>query len=571
MSYEPKAPGYYTRQATRYINDVLSGKIPACVFVKQACQRQKDDLARSVKAGAKWRYRFDREAAEKICAFAELMPHIKGEWAKRKEKLKLQPWQIFILTTVFGWVDRKSGCRRFRTTYKEIPRKNAKSTLSSTVALYMLAADGEAGAEVYAAATTKEQARIVFNDSKEMVDRTKDLKTVLGMETSKYAIFQANSASSFKPLVRDQDGNLDGLNVHLAVVDELHGHKDRGTWDVLDTATGAREQPLLWAITTAGFDRYGICYEQRTYATKVLSGDIEDETFFAIIYTIDKDDDWKDPKSWEKANPNWGISVKPEKIEAAAKKAIHTTSAQANFLTKHLNVWVNAHSAWMNMSSWDDCADETLELAEFEGMPAIMAADLASKNDIASTAKVFVRRIDGVDHFFGFADHYINETAADDNPTNDLRSWIEDGYLKETAGSVTDFNLIQEDIIQDCRTFNVKEVCFDPYQAAQMQQNLALVGITPIEYTMNLKNMSEPAKELEALIMSGRFHHNGCPVLSWMMSNVVARSDAKGNIFPQKDKHAEHSKVDGAIALIMCIGRYLQAKPPEKKFQAYII
>lgn len=571
METATRPTGYYLRQANKYIADVLSGKKPACKYVKQACQRQVDDLARSRDPAQKWRYKFDKAAAERVCMFAELMPHIKGEWAKRKEKLKLEPWQCFILTTIFGWVDKKSKRRRFRTTYKEIPRKNAKSTLSSAVALYMLCADGEAGAEVYAAATTKEQARIVFNDAKVMVDRTRDLKEVLGMETSKYAVFQNSTSSTFKPLVRDQDGNLDGLNVHMAVVDELHGHKDRGTWDVLDTATGARSQPLLWAITTAGFDRYGICYEQRSYAVKVLSGEIEDDTFFSVIYTIDQEDDWKDPAVWEKANPNWGVSVQPEKMHSAAIKAINTTTAQANFLTKHLNVWVNASSAWMNMAAWDECADPTLDEDEFEGMPALVAADLAYKNDFCAVAKVFVRKIDGQDHFFAFVDHYVNEVAAENNPTNDLPGWIEDGLVTVTPGAVTDFNRIEEDIIENCRRFKVADVAFDPFQAAQMQQNLDKVGITPIEYAMNLKNMSEPAKELEALILSKRFHHSGDPVLTWMMSNVVARLDAKGNIFPKKDEHAQHSKVDGVLALIMCIGRYIQAKPREREFQVIFI
>ena len=552
--------------ANRYVADVLSGKVIACEYVKQACQRQKDDLTRSRAKGSKWQYRFDKEAAEHVCAFAEMMPHIKGKLAKDRELLRLEPWQAFILTTVFGWLHRKTGLRRFKTVYTEIPRKNAKSFISSVVGNYMTFMDGEEGAEVYAAATTREQAKLVFDVSLKMVNKLPLLRDQAGVDTTKYSIFQMSTNSSFKALSRDQNGNLDGLNIHCAIVDELHGHKDRTTWDVLVTATGARSQPIIWGITTAGFNRAGICYEQRTYITKILDRTTEDDSVFGIIYTIDKGDDWKDPKSWVKANPNWGVSVDPEHIEKEARKAIAMSSAQNNFLTKHLNVWVNADSAWMNMAKWDECCDLEMDIEDFRGKECIMAADLASKNDFACTSKVFRKNIDGKDHFYVFTRHYLNEEAAANNPNDQLAGWIQDGWVEVSQGSVTDFNLIEEDIKQDCREFQVKEVCFDPYQAAQMQQNLSAAGITPVEYTNNLKNMSEPTKEVEALILDGRLHHDGDPVLAWMISNVVAHVDARDTVYPKRDRTMPYNKIDGAISLIMAIGRYMQDKPQEPTF-----
>lgn len=561
--------GSYIRKANQYIRQVLDGTIPACKWVKLACQRQKDDLVKA--KGKAWPYKFDKEAAERVCAFVELMPHVKGEWANRRERISLEPWQCFILTTTFGWVSKKTGYRRFRTCYTEVPRKNAKSALSSGVALYMLGADGEEGAEVYSAATTKEQAKIVFDTAAAMVGREAGLREEMGIGTTKYSVFQASTNSSFRPLVRDQSGNLDGLNVHCAIIDELHGHKERGTWDVIVTGTGARSQPMVWAITTAGFNRNGICYEQRTYLTQVLQGSAVDESFFGIIYTIDDGDDWKDPSSWQKANPNWGVSVNPEQVEQLGRKAKTMASAQHNFLTKHLNVWVNSDRAWMNMAEWEKCSDAYLTIEDMQGLNCIIGADLASKTDFASVAKVFRKKIDNDWHYYAFLDHYLNERAAEENPTQGLPGWIEDGWVKVTEGNVTDFNLIEEDIVQSFRDIDgLTEAAFDPHQASQMQQNLALKNVTCVEYTMTLKNLSEPTKELEKLVLAGHFHHNGDPVLTWMVSNVVAHMDAKETIFPKKDKTMPYAKIDGAIAVIIAIGRFMQAKEPEKKFQAFV-
>ena len=258
----------YVATADQYIDGVLSGTIPACKWVQLACQRQRLDLSRD------FGYRFDHGRASAVCEFIEALPHVKGRYSAT---IKLQPWQVFILTTVFGWVDA-NGFRRFRTAYLELPRKQGKSTLSSGVALYMLAADGEPGAEVYSAATTRDQAKIVFGDAQRMVQRTAAIRDGLGVLASAHAVYQTDTGSTFKALSRDQDGNLDGLNVHCAIIDELHGHKDRGVWDVIETATGARKQSLVWAITTAGSNRAGICYEQQGYVRKILSGQHEDDT-----------------------------------------------------------------------------------------------------------------------------------------------------------------------------------------------------------------------------------------------------------------------------------------------------
>jgi phage terminase large subunit-like protein len=370
--------GYYVDQARKYAEGVIAGEIPACKWTKAACQRQLDDLERA--AGGEWLYEFSTQRAEHVCRFVELLPHIKGRWAG--QAIVLQPWQIFILTTVFGWLVRGTPYRRFRTVYIEVPRKNAKSTLSSAIALYMLTADREPGAEIYSTATTRDQARIVWKDAKAMVLRTPTLRQRFGVKAYAHSL-----ASSFREPGADgelaeytglfiplsaEGSTLDGLNVHFASVDELHAHKKRAVWDVIETATGSRTQSLVWTITTAGVDTAGICYEQRTYVTRILNAVLrrhdglgypikgtfaDDETYFGIIYTIDEADEWSEPACWAKANPNLGISVYPDDIRRLADKALRQSSARPNFLTKRLNVWVNAAQAWMDMRKWDAGAD----------------------------------------------------------------------------------------------------------------------------------------------------------------------------------------------------------------------
>lgn len=543
-------------RANQYIDGVLSGSISACHWVKRACLRQKKDLERK-----RWGFVFNEDHANNVVEFIESLPHIKGSQFAG-QLLRLEPWQCFIITTVFGWVNPKTKLRRFKTVYIECPRKNGKSTLSAPVALYLLTADDEAGAEVYSAATTRDQAKIVWEDAKRMVDRSPALRSALGVATSAHAIYVPNKASTMKALSRDQQGNLDGLNIHGAIIDELHGHKDRGVWDVIETGTGARAQPLVWAITTAGSNRVGICFEQQAYVRKILDEVHEDESYFGIIYTIDEGDDPFDAKSWEKANPNFGISVSPEDLERKARKAMQMAAAQNNFLTKHLNVWVNADTSWMNMAAWAKCADPSLDEADYVDDNCVIACDLATKVDMTAKIKLFWREIDGKHHYYVFGKYYLPEDAADDGRNSHYNGWANEGKIVLTDGNVTDYAVIEDEIREDVRQFNVLECCFDPWQASTIMQRLQYDGLNVKEYRQTVQNMSEPMKELEALTLQGRIHHNGDPVLTWMISNVVARLDAKENIYPKKE--FPENKIDGAVALIMALGSALSLQNHEE-------
>lgn len=549
-------------RANRYIKGVLDGSIAVCKWVKLACQRQVDDLADDTHG-----FVFDEARANRVVKFAEALPHIKGSQYAGK-KLEMMDWQCFILTTVFGWVD-KTGNRRFKTAYIEVPRKNGKSTMSAPVALYLLAADGEPGAEVYSAATTRDQARIVWADAKHMVDRSAGLRSALKVETSAHSIYIGPSASAFKALSKDNNGNLDGLNIHGAIIDELHGHPNRALWDVIETGTGARAQPLIWAITTAGSNRAGICYEQQSYVRKILDGVHDDPTYFGIIYSIDEGDDPFDPDTWAKANPNYGVSVSPDDLARKALKAQQMAAAQNNFLTKHLNVWVNADSAWMNMQYWDKCADSTLSEESFYGADCVVSCDLATKIDVAAKVKLFWKNIDGERHYYAFGKYYLPEEAAEDGRNTYYQGWAIENRLVLTPGNVTDFSVIEDDLREDARKYNVLNAGFDPWQASAIIQRLQQDGLPVLEYRQTVQNMSEPMKELEALVLQGRFHFDGDPVLTWMISNVVCHTDAKENIYPRKER--SENKIDGAVALIAALGMAMVNSDDEASFNDFIM
>lgn len=533
----------YCRIARAYIEGVLSGEIPACRWVKLACERQVNDLKRFDGVAE---YRFVEDEANRVCRFIELLTHTKGELAGRR--IRLEPWQVFILTTSFGWRRRSDGGRRFRRVYIEVSRGNGKSCLSSGVALYCLLADREPGAEVYSFATTRDQAKIVFGDAKVMAEHNAQLRQQFGLEVLANALHVPKTNSTFQ--AKSAEGStLDGLNTHLAVVDELHAHKTRAVYDVVETSLGKRRSSLLWCITTAGFDTSGICYEVRTMSTRVLEGVTEDETQFAIIYTIDDDDDWTSLAALEKANPNWGVSVRPEMITSLLKKAQALPSAVNNFKTKHLNIWCSASAAWMDMQAWKACGSDAYSLEEFEGQPCYIGLDLGAKNDVTAKVLVFPHE-DGTYNVFG--QYFLPEAAIQKATNSQYQGWSDVGYITTTSGAMTDLAVIEQSIREDLSRFDVRGIAYDPWNALGMVTSLADDGAPMIEYRNTVQNMSEPMKTLEALVQGHRLFHDNNPVLTWMAGNVVAKLDAKDNIYPRKERYEQ--KIDGIVALIMALG-----------------
>ena len=549
-------PLSYTAAARQYAKDVVAGKVLTSKWVHLACQRQIKDLIRF--KGKESLYRFNPKLtaksgrpfypADNLCAFIERLPHVKGPLAG--ESIRLEPWQVFILTTVFGWI-KADGNRRFRRSYIEVPRGNAKSTLSSALALYMLAADGEGGSEVYSLATTRDQARIVFGDAQTMARKSAGFRSRFGVEVGAHNMNVMKTGSKFEALSAE-GSTLDGLNIHFGCIDELHAHKTRTVYDVVETGTGKRDNSLLWVITTAGSNRSGICYEVRTFVTRLLDGVFEDDSQFGIIYGLDEGDDWVTEASLIKANPNWGVSVRPEVLLPLQAKAMQLPSAVNNFKTKHLNEWVNADSSWMDMRAWDRCANPSLTLAAYAGQPCWIGLDLASKVDIAALVLVFTHlEIDGAYAVFGR--YYLPEDTVHANGNSQYQGWMSAGRVTVTPGNVIDFGGIEADLIDFVSRHSVQAVAFDPFQATQLSTRMLSEGMPMIEVRPTVLNFSEPMKTLEALVLQGKLIHDGDPVLGWMASNVVAHLDAKDNIYPRKER--PENKIDGIVALIMAISR----------------
>lgn len=536
-------PNYF-EISCRYARDVLSGRIPACSLVKKACERQLDDLDRYEDGK---RFIYDAEAGDRICWFIEHLTHVKGELAGKE--IKLEPWQVFILHTVFSWKTTE-GIRRFRRVYIEVPRGNGKSSLSSGVALYCLCGDREPGAEVYSFATTRDQAKIVFGDAKEMARQNPKLKRAFDLQVLATSLYVPKTNSYFQ--AKSAEGStLDGLNTHLAVIDELHAHKTRAVYDVIETSLGKRRNSLMWVITTAGFDTAGICYEVRSFVKQILNKEAQDESQFGIIYGLDEGDDWTSEEALQKANPNWGVSVRPEIITSLQAKAIARPSAANNFKTKHLDVWCSAASSWMDMPAWNMCR-RSIALSDFEGFDCYMGLDLGAKNDLTAKVLVFPVEENGRLNYYVFGTYYAPRAALLKSGNSQYDGWETLGYLKATEGAVTDFNQIEADILEDCSRFRVKSVAYDPWQATQLATRLSDNDVPMVEYRNTVQNMSDPMKWLEALVQDKRLIHEGDPALTWMMGNVVAKRDFKDNVFPRKEVY--ENKIDGAVALIMALG-----------------
>jgi phage terminase large subunit-like protein len=532
----------YCGDAKRYARHVVSGKIPACKWVQLACERQLRDLKQKQFG---W-YFDDKRAAPRICEFIEELPHIKGRW--KTPNIQLEAWQRFYLSTIFGWVDA-DGFRRYRTGLIVVPRKNAKTTCAAGVGLYLLGPDGEPGSEVYSAAVTRDQAKFCWTVAQKMARRLPGFCDRYGIEPLAHSIAIPTEAAFFKPLASDAD-SLEGLNVQGAIIDELHAHKTREVFDVLDEATGSRRQPLKFVISTEGDNRTGIFAEQVDYLKQVLQGNHKDDSYFGIIYTIDEGDDWTTRPAWIKANPNFGVSIFESDLETRCAQARANPESQASFLTKRLNVRVGAGQTYFNMLAWDRvCKQAGLKIEDFYGKECFIALDLASKIDIAAKIILFPTEPKWV----LFGKYYLPEDVVEKgNPNYDFyRGWARQGHITLTPGNITDYEFIEKDLLEDQGNFQVLQVGIDPHNATQFNTRMMKEGVPIVEIPQNVLRLSDPMNDLGARILAGKVRHNGDPVLSWMMGNVTAKKDVKENVYPRKAR--DENKIDGAVASIMAV------------------
>lgn len=544
-------------RAMVWARSVLRGKVPACRYIHQALQRHFDDLAASRKRAFK--FKFDAAKAEKKLKLIQLLPHTKGEWAFKRQLITLEPWQLFGMAATFGWVKKKGGHRRFRESYWEVPRKNGKSVIAAGVGISMFVADGEFGAEVYAGATTEKQAWEVFRPAKLMVGKCPMLIQAAGIEVNASNMNIPSDFSRFEPLIGDPG---DGASPSCAIVDEYHEHRTSAQYDTMLTGMGARRQPLMFIITTAGADIEGPCYDKRRQVVEMLEGTVPDDELFGFIWTLDDGDDWTDPKMLAKANPNHGVSVFQEYLESQQARAIRSARFTNTFKTKHLNLWVSAKSGFFNMESWRACEDTSLTLDTFEGQEWIAGFDLARKLDMNSRSRVFWRIIDGKTHYYCVAPKFwVPEDTAfnSDNKrmSERFQAWINTRHLDVTEGAEVDYREILEDTKDANHVAPLRQCAIDPFGATGLSHQLDDEGYNPVTITQNYTNMSDPMKELEAAIESGRFHHDGNPIMTWCIANVIGKFLPGNNDVVRPIKQGEDNKIDGAVALIMAIGRIL--------------
>lgn len=519
-------------------------------LVRLAVRRHLRDLKTGHTRGL-W---FDVEAGQHALDFFQFLRHSKGEWAG--QEVRLEPWQQFIVWAVFGW-KRADGARRYRTVYVEVARKNGKSTFAAGIGLYLFFADGEPGAEVYSAATKRDQARIVHGESIRMVKASPAL-------TKRITVFRDNlhvarTASKYEPVGQDSE-TLDGLNVHAAIVDELHAHKTRGLYDILQTAMGARRAPMMFSITTAGTNQTetSICWELHAYAEKILKGTVHDDSVFAYIAALDEGDDWEDERLWIKANPNLGVSVKLDYLQDQAAKAKQIPAALNRFLNKLLNKWTQQVSRWIPLTLWDR-GNHPVDERALAGRTCYGGLDLSSVSDLTAWVLVFPEP-DDLERLQVLVRLWVPESRLADRQHRyqaQYQAWAREGFLQVTPGDAVDYEFIKAQILRDAQTFRLIDLNIDRlFQGYQLAMQLAEEGLTVAAMGMGFLSMAAPTKELERLLLKHKIQHGGHPVLRWMMDNTAVKEDPAGNLKP--DKANSQGKIDGIVALIMAIDRAMR-------------
>lgn len=539
--------------ATAYATDVVSGRVVTGRLVRLACQRHLDDLAKP--RGMRW----DAPEAQRAIDFFGHLTHHKGEWAGLT--IHLEPWEDFIVGSLFGW-KRADGTRRFRDAYVEVARKNGKTELASGIGLLLAFFDDEGGAEVYAAATKRDQAKIVWDEAARMVKASPGLRSRIKATVG--SLFIEGTASKFAPLGADAD-TLDGLNVHGSLVDEVHAHRGRALWDVLGTASGARRQPVRFAITTAGYDRKSLCWELHTFGQSVvegLAGPAADATF-VYIATLDDGDDPFDEANWPKANPNLDVSVKRDEMREQASRAQSMPGALNAFLRLRLNIWTDQANRWADMESWDACNAAPVFTV---GAPRFGGLDLASTRDIAAFLLISP---DGdyldLKPYFWCPAEGIRQRSQRDGVPYDV--WADQGLITATPGNVTDYDRIRSDIRDIADDLGLGPIGYDRWNASQLVTQLQEDGAELVPVGQGFQSLSSPMREVEKLMLGKRLRHGGNPVLRWMVANLQASQDPAGNLKPDREKSAD--KIDGFAALLDAVFVWQHAAPAEDTTSIY--
>jgi phage terminase large subunit-like protein len=574
----------YAGIAARYMADVLSGRETACVWVRLAVERQLRDLER----GDGWDHIWNQEMGGAACRFVESCPHVEGRWAT--PLITLEPFQVFLVMLLYGWRVRLDiSRRRFTTLYLEVGRKAAKSTLAAALALLHLLREGEPGASVVCGATTGSQARMVFGIMQKMIRRSAWLKAH-GMVALANAILAPDGDA--KP-VNSKATTLDGLNPSCIILDESHA-QDFGLHDVLKSAQGARTNPLLMCPTTAGYDLLSVGYALRGQVTKVLQRVYEADHLLGIIYTLDENDDWRDPRVWRKANPMLGVSPKLEWVAKYCADAQQAPGLEGEFKVKVCCIWAASARAWLSMSAWDRCADSTLTLERFNGQRCWMGGDLAQLDDLAALAFLFEapagwlaaerqagRLLDEkgkplpitADVLVAFVRAYLPEGVVELRArlVPAYREWLNTGLLVPTEGNMTDVDRIEKDIRAACKQFQVQAGVFDQFGSAQLVSRLAADGLPFSVAPKNSRTATPPARDLEARVTHKQLRHDGNSLLKWAASNAVVQRRTDDSLLPKKETVDSPNKIDPLDAVLWAMLGRLTATSRQREYQLLVV
>jgi len=532
----------YLDKINSYVNDVLSNKIPSCQWVKKACERFHSDLN-------KGDYYFDENAVDDVISFIR---KLKLNTTPKKPFL-LEDWQLFIIANIYGLKSKLNNRRKYKYVYIEIPRKNGKSELITALALYHFIFDELATITV--SANSREQAKNV--DFKKIKSFAHQLD-----RREKYIIPYFNSLKmngrQNEIIVTSSDAKrLDGLNISVGIIDELHSAKDSGVYDVIKSAMGSREEPLLIVITTAGFDVDSFCYNLRNHITDILNGVTIDESQFGIIYTLDEGDDIADENNWVKANPNLGVSLSIDFIRDEVNKAQNSPSETAGVLVKNFNLWQKKSSekSWIN-EAYLEKVFAPVNIEDYRGADCMVGLDLGTNTDL--TCFSICIKVQNGEYVF-FTKYYLPEDSLN-SATNKkrYREWAEKGYIKLTSGNVTDYDVVLNDLVEISKILNITQVNYDKYNATQFAINAQMAGIRMIPFSQNVFNYNIPTKEMERLILINKTRIDANPITHWNFTNVTIKSDLNGNVKPIKRN--EELKIDGVMSMLMALGGYVGKK-----------
>lgn len=533
------------KHLNEYCQDILSGRIKSGIHIRNAVSRFQSDLEKAEENG----FYFDESKVNNVINFIAELRHFTGKHAGKP--FILQPWQVFIISNLYGFYN-KDGTRRFQTAYLEMARKQGKTALVAALTLYHLIADGEEGGEILLTANSLDQANICFRmvsgyafswdpDKKVIKHRYKDLH------------YPENN--SFIRVLASDSNKLDGYNCSFGVVDEYHSAPTAQTRDVLRSSMGMRENPMLVTITTAGFDKSLPCYDLRTIATEISAGVKQDNSFFAVVYSLDDKDDWKDESNWVKSNPNLDVTVTTTFLQKQVQQAINNPLDEVGVKTKNLNMWCDSSQIWIP-DEYVVQATKKIEFDEFSGEDCFIGVDLASNVDLTAVTYLVVKD----NKYYFKSDYYIpadtlkvrNLHADKDLYTN----WVRTGYLKVTAGNVTDYNYITEDILKVANICDVKDIYYDKYNATEWAIKCTEEGLNMTPFSQTIGNFNNCTRSFERLMLGGQVYIDDNPITRYCLRNVELRRDLNGNVKPSR--LSESKKIDGVISALQALAAQIE-------------